>query len=128
MNETLSKWRKYESIFKLEVLYNLGIRSDDCCSMPSRTSGGVMTTFTTEDRILAQAESAVSTQIQILERISNDHYKEMAAVFNRKALTDEEIDTIAFKLHIPHSITHIVRAVELAHGISQTKEQSQDGN
>ena len=87
-----------------------------------------MTTFTTEDRILAQADSAVSTQIQILERISNDHYKEMAAVFNRKALTDEEIDTIAFNLHIPHSITHFVRAVERAHGIVKTKECSKNGD
>ena len=87
-----------------------------------------MTTFTTEDRILAQTDSAVSTQIQILERISNDHYKEMAAVFSRKALTDEEIDTIAFNLHIPHSITHIVRAVELAHGNVKTKECSKNGD
>jgi len=84
-----------------------------------------MTTFTTEDRILAQAESTLSTQIQILERISNDHYKEMAKAFHRKPLTNEQIDVIGFNLHLPYSIQKIARAIELAHGIVKEKDCTQ---
>jgi hypothetical protein len=37
----------------------------------------------------------------------------------RKALTDEEINVIAFNLNYPFSILKIARAIELAHGIVQ---------
>jgi hypothetical protein len=37
----------------------------------------------------------------------------------RKALTDEQIDLIAFNLNVPYDILKIARAIELAHGIVQ---------
>jgi hypothetical protein len=41
----------------------------------------------------------------------------------RKALTDEEIDLIAFNLNVPYDILKIARAIELAHGIVQDGNQ-----
>jgi hypothetical protein len=51
----------------------------------------------------------------------------------RKALTDEEIDLIAFNLNIPYDILKIARAIELAHGIvqensQQTNQETSNGN
>ena len=46
----------------------------------------------------------------------------------RKALTDEEIDAIAFNLNYPFSIRKIARAIEIAHGIVQesSKQTNQE--
>ena len=57
----------------------------------------IITTFTTEDRQYAQ-----------------DNWEPP-----RKALTDEEINSIGFNLNYPFSILKIARAIELAHGIVQ---------
>jgi hypothetical protein len=51
----------------------------------------------------------------------------------RKALTDEQIDTIAFNLNVPYDIHKIARAIECAHGIVQessikTNEETSNGN
>jgi hypothetical protein len=46
----------------------------------------------------------------------------------RKALTDEEIDLIAFNLNIPYDILKIARAIELAHGIVQENSQQTNIN
>ena len=51
----------------------------------------------------------------------------------RKALTDEQIDLIAFNLNIPYDILKIARAIELAHGIVQensiqTNQETSNGN
>lgn len=70
-----------------------------------------MTTFTTEDRM--------AVQIEQLEKISNEHFKEMYSAFHRKPMTQEQIDNMAFNLNIPHDITKIVRAVENYHGVKE---------
>ena len=82
-----------------------------------------MTTFTTEDRL--------AVQIEMMQKISNEHYQEMKQVFTRKALTDEEIDVIGFNLNYPFSIRKIARAIEISHGIiqedsEQTTESSRE--
>ena len=68
-----------------------------------------MTTFTTDDRL--------QCQIEIMQKISNDHYKELSDSLHRKPMSQDQIDNMAFNLNLPYDITKIVRAVEKAHGI-----------
>ena len=68
-----------------------------------------MTTFTTEDRI--------QCQLEIMQKISNDHLKELSDCLHRRPLPQDQIDSMAFNLNLPYDITKIVRAVEKAHGI-----------
>ena len=68
-----------------------------------------MTTFTTDDRL--------QCQIEIMQRISNDHYKELSDSLHRKPMSQDQIDNMAYNLNLPYDITKIVRAVEKAHGI-----------
>ena len=68
-----------------------------------------MTTFTTDDRL--------QCQIEIMQKISNDHYKELSDSLHRKPMSQDQIDSMAYNLNLPYDITKIVRAVEKAHGI-----------
>jgi hypothetical protein len=71
-----------------------------------------MTTFTTDDRL--------QCQIEIMQKISNDHYKELSDSLHRKPLTDEEIISLANSAPWHGTDLDIVafaRIIEERHGI-----------
>ena len=63
-----------------------------------------MTTFTTEDRILAAAAEPNSDEVRVLSMLMNEQYNEVKAIIShvkQKPLTDEQITEMATHCMIP---------------------------